>query len=196
MKNFFGSIGETLRAKKGVFVGLVVLSIVAIVLAVVSAVHLNGSVLPIDLSNIAFIKFLRGNCGFLFLIVGSVLNLTIFYFAIVLSCSKKFLFPLAILFYLYFVYSQALIFTSILLIYGLLNALIILILLLVYLLVAFCLLMLILLCLFEACPNGIGCFFKPSECNLIALTIALVVATFVFCVLTSILKSFVILLVF
>lgn len=196
MRNFFCSIGETLRAKKGVFVGLILLSVLAIVLAVVSAVNLNGSVLPVDLSNIAFIKFLRGECGFLFLIVGSVLNLLIFYFAIVLSCSKKFLFPLAILFYLYFVYCQALIFTSILLIYGLLNALIILVLLLIYLLVAFFVFMLILLCLFEACTCGFGCFFKPSECNLVYLTIILFVATLIFCVLESILKSFVILLVF
>ena len=196
MRNFFCSIGETLRAKKGVFVSLIVLTIVAIVLAVVSAVNLNGSVLPIDLSNIAFIRFLRGNCGFLFLIVSSVLNLLIFYFAIVLCCSKKFLFPLAILFYLYFVYSQALIFTSVLLIYGLLNALIILVLLLAYLLVVFFVFIMILLCLFEACPSGLGCFFKPSECNLTYLTLVLVVATLIFCVLESILKSFVILLVF
>ncbi len=196
MRNFFGSIFQTVRAKKGVFVGLILLTIVAIVLAVVSAINLNGSVLPIDLGNIAFIRFLRGDCGFLFLIFGSLLNLLIFYLAIVLCCSKKFLFPLAVLFYLYFVYSQAIIFTAIILIYGFLNALLVLMLLLIYLIVTFLIFMLILLCLFEACPSGIGCFFKPSECCLIYLTIILVVASLFFCLIENILKSFVILLVF
>lgn len=197
MRNFFSSLGEVIRAKRGVFWLLVCLSVLAIILAVVSAINLNGSVLPIDLSNITFIRYLRGDCGFAFLITGLILNLLVFYAAIVACCCKPFLRPVAVVFYLYFVYCQVMILTSIILIYGLLNSFLLIVLLIVYLLCLFALLMIIILCLFCLSPEGFwGCCFKPSECQLLPLTLAILLLTIAFCIIECILKSFVLLLVF
>ena len=197
MRKIFSCLFENVRLKKGYFITLILLSITIIILAVVSAIQLNGSILPIDLSNITFIRFLRGDCGFMFLIIGSVLNLLIFYVAIVLCCCKNFLRPLAIMFYLYFVYCQTMIFTSIILIYGLLNAFLLLALLLVYLIAVFAILMLIILCLFNLNQDGFfSCCFNPGECQLPFLTLALLILTITFCIIEFILKSFVLLLVF
>ncbi len=197
MRNFFSNLFENVRLKKGYFITLIVLSVLAIIMAVVSAIQLNGSILPIDLSNIVFVRFLRGDCGFIFLVVGSVLNLALFYLAIVICCCKNFLRPVAILFYLYFVYCQAMIFTSIILIYGMLNAFLILTLLFVYLICVFAIFIMIILCLFSLdCNNFWSSCFKPSECQLAALSLAILLLTIVFCIIESILKSFVLLLVF
>ena len=197
MRNFFSSILENIRLKKHICIILILLSLAAIVLAVVSAVQLNGSILPIDLSNITFIRFLRGDCGFVFLIVGAVLNLLIFYAAIVLCCCKNFLRPVAIAFYLYFVYSQAMIFSSIILIYGLLNAFLLLALLFVYLICIFALLVIIILCLFNLpCQNYFSSCFNVGECPLLFLSLAILLLTIAFCIIESVLKSFVLLLVF
>ncbi len=166
-------------------------------MAVVSAIKLNGSVLPIDLSNIAFIRFLRGDCGFVFLLIGSILNLLLFYFAILLCCCKKFLCPLAYLFYFYYVYSQVMIFTSIILIYGMLNALILLLLLLLFMLAVFALLILTILNLVELPSNCyFSACFNPRESCIIWIFLVLILLTVFFCVIEGILKSFVILLVF
>lgn len=197
MEKFFSNLFESVRLKKGYFIALILLSLVVIILAVVSAIQLNGSILPIDLSNITFIRFLRGECGFLFLVTGCILNLIVFYLAIVLCCCKNFLRPLAIVFYLYFVYCQALIFTSIILIYGLLNAFLLLVLLLIYLLGLFVLLMMIILCLFNlSCDGYFSACFNPHECQLLPLSLAILVLTVAFCVIEFLLKSFVLLLVF
>ena len=197
MGNFFSNLFENVRLKKGYFITLILLSLGMIVLAVVSAIKLNGSILPIDLSNIVFIRFLRGSCGFMFLILGSILNLLIFYAAIVLCCCKSFLRPFAILFYLYFVYCQALIFVSLILIYGLLNAFLLLVLLLVYLLCIFTLLMMIILCLFNVnCDGFFSTCFNPNECQLVFLSLAILLLTIAFCIIEFVLKSFVLLLVF
>lgn len=197
MGNFFSNLFENLRLKKGYFIALVLLSVAMIILAVVSAIQLNGSILPIDLSNITFIRFLRGECGFLFLITGCILNLIVFYLAIVLCCCKKFLRPVAILFYLYFVYCQTLIFTSIILIYGLLNAFLLLVLLLIYLIGVFALLMMIILCLFNlSCEGYFSACFNPHDCQLLPLSLVLLILTIAFCIVEFILKSFVLLLVF
>ena len=197
MRKIFSCLFENVRLKKGYFITLIVLSVLAIIMAVVSAIQLNGSILPIDLSNIVFVRFLRGDCGFIFLVVGSVLNLALFYLAIVICCCKNFLRPVAILFYLYFVYCQAMIFTSIILIYGMLNAFLILTLLFVYLICVFAIFIMIILCLFSLdCNNFWSSCFKPSECQLAALSLAILLLTIVFCIIESILKSFVLLLVF
>ena len=177
MGRFFSNLGECVRIKKGLFCCLICFSILAAILAVVSAIKLNGSVLPIDLS--------------------SILNLLLFYFAILLCCCKKFLCPLAYLFYFYYVYSQVMIFTSIILIYGMLNALILLLLLLLFMLAVFTLLILTILNLVELPSNCyFSACFNPRESCAIWLFLALILLTVFFCVIESILKSFVILLVF
>ncbi len=197
MGNIFNSIIFNIKAKKLLFVILIALSLLAIVLAVISAVNLSGGFMPIDLTNIAFIKFLRGQCGFVFLLTGTIISLLIFYLVIWVFCSKKFLFPLAVVFYLYYVYAQALVFTSILLIYGLFNSLMLLLFLLVYYFAVFSLLLLILLDLSTLGGDGYfkSCFNKSESC-LPVLSLALIAVCLLFCIVLCILKSFVLLLVF
>ena len=197
MVNIFNSIIYSIKAKKVLFTFLIILSVIVGVLAVVSAVNLSGSLLPLDLSNIAFIKYLRGDTGFAFLLTGTLVNLLLFYIIIFLFCSKKILFPLAIIFYLYFVYSQVMIFVSIFLIYGFFNTLILLLFLLVYYLAVFLLLTLIVIDLSNICGAGyFKCCINKNESNLIFLTIALILISLIFCVIITILKTFVILLIY
>ena len=197
MQNIVNSILSNVRNRRGLFILLIILTAFVAILAIISAINLNGSLLPLDLSNIAFIKFLRGEASFVFLITGTILNLLIYYALIVLFCSNKFLFPLAILFYLYFVYTQIIIFVSILLIYGLLNALLLLMFLLIYYLAVFAILLLLILDLSNIC----GCCyfqncFNIHNCNLLILSAALLLISIIFCIILTILKNFVILLVF
>lgn len=197
MMNIFNSIFYSIKAKKVLFTFLIILSVIVAVLAVVSAVNLSGSVLPLDLSNIAFIKYLKGETGFPFLITGTLVNLLLFYLIIFLFCSKKILFPIAIIFYLYFVYSQVMIFVSIFLIYGFFNTLILLLFLLIYYLTTFLLLTLIVIDLSNICGSGYfkSCFNK-NESNLLVLTLILIAISIIFCILITILKAFVILLIY
>lgn len=198
MNLFFNSILNQIRVRKGLFIVLIISTIVVIVLGVISAINLDGGVLPIDLSNIAFIKYLKGDCGVFFLIFGTILNLLLFYSLILLSCCKRFLIPFAIIFYLYFVYSQIVIFTSLILLYGFFNTLILILLLLIYILLEIVLLMLFLLFLLNY-TDSFGYFkncFSSNNSNLIILTLALIAISILFCVVLIVLKSFVILLIY
>ncbi len=198
MNLFFNSILNQIRVRKGLFIVLIISTIVVIVLGVISAINLDGGVLPIDLSNIAFIKYLKGDCGVFFLIFGTILNLLLFYSLILLFCCKRFLIPFAIIFYLYFVYSQIVIFTSLILLYGFFNTLILILLLLIYILLEIVLLMLFLLFLLNY-TDSFGYFkncFSSNNSNLIILTLALIVISILFCVVLIVLKSFVILLIY
>ncbi len=198
MNQFFNAISNQIRLKRGLFILLLISTIVVIVLAVISAINFDGGILPIDLSNIAFIKYLKGDCGVFFLIFGTLLNLIIFYSLILVFCCKKFLFPFAMIFYLYFVYSQVVIFTSIILIYGFFNTLILLLLLLIYIILEIVLLMLFVLFLLNF-TDSYGYFkncFSSSNLNLLILTLSLVIINILFCIILIILRSFVILLIF
>ncbi len=198
MNLFFNSILNQIRVRKGLFIVLIISTIVVIVLGVISAINLDGGVLPIDLSNIAFIRYLKGDCGVFFLIFGTILNLLLFYSLILLFCCKRFLIPFAIIFYLYFVYSQIVIFTSLILLYGFFNTLILILLLLIYILLEIVLLMLFLLFLLNY-TDSFGYFkncFSSNNSNLIILTLALIVISILFCVVLIVLKSFVILLIY
>ena len=198
MNLFFNSILNHIRVRKGLFIVLIISTIVVIVLGVISAINLDGGVLPIDLSNIAFIRYLKGDCGVFFLIFGTILNLLLFYSLILLFCCKRFLIPFAIIFYLYFVYSQIVIFTSLILLYGFFNTLILILLLLIYILLEIVLLMLFLLFLLNY-TDSFGYFkncFSSNNSNLIILTLALIVISILFCVVLIVLKSFVILLIY
>lgn len=198
MNLFFNSILNQIRVRKGLFIVLIISTIVVIVLGVISAINLDGGVLPIDLSNIAFIRYLKGDCGVFFLIFGTILNLLLFYSLILLFCCKRFLIPFAIIFYLYFVYSQIVIFTSLILLYGFFNTLILILLLLIYILLEIVLLMLFLLFLLNY-TDSFGYFkncFSSNNSNLIILTLALIAISILFCVVLIVLKSFVILLIY
>ena len=194
----FGGLIDCVKRKKGYFVLLILFSLVAIVLGVIAAINFGGGVFSIDLSNIAYIRFLKGDCGFMSMVFGMILSLLVF-FAVCLIChSKSWLLPLGFLFYLYLVYSQAVIFMSIILIYGILNCIILVVLLLVYSLLVWAIFLLF-LCETSCCTNQHGYFktcFSFKESKVLLFLLILVVLTFVFALILSILKNYVILLIF
>ncbi len=191
--NFFACV----RRRTGFFVLLVVLTLVVIVLGVIGAINFDGAVVSIDLTNIVYIKFLQGECGVVFFIFGSILSIAVFYAVVLVCCCKKFLFPIAILFYLYMIYSQAVVFMSILLIYGIFNTLVLLLALLVYIILLALIFMLMITECLEICnsPFYFKSCFDRTTCVLI-YSIALIILAFSLCILVWILKSFVILLVY
>jgi len=129
---------------------------------------------------------------------GLLLSLLVF-FAVILICHwKPFLMPLGVVFYLYLVYSQAVIFVSIILIYGILNCIILAVLLLVYSLLVWTLFLLIVCEL--ACFCNVHGYFKTcfsfKECKVLLFLLGLVLLTLIFSFVLIILKNYVILLIF
>ena len=181
MNKFFLSICDCIRRKKALFVFLVVATIVVLVLAVYGAMNFGSSSIAINLTNVPYIKFLKGG-GFMSFIFGTIITAMVFYLLIYLTCCKKFLIPFAMLFYLYFVYSQVVIFTCIMLIYGFFNALILLFVLLFFLFAEFLVFILIIIefCNLSNCPTYFKDCFK-SQCNAKLLSIILLCLLLIFC---------------
>lgn len=196
MNNMFFSVKNCLKQKKALFVCFLILALAMLIIGVITAINF-GSSTPLNLNNIPYIKFLRGSSSMFSLIFNSIISGIIIYLIILLCCSKTFLIPVAIIFYLYFIYSMGLIFTSILLLFGFFSTLILLILLLLFFAVEIFLFTLILcelltltkVCYFKSCFN-----FNQS-CNL-ALTLMLIVLIVMFCLVLTISKSYIILLVY
>ena len=197
MNRIFGGMFDCVKRKKGYFVLLIILSVLAIVLGVIAAVNFDDT-LTIDLAHIAYIKFLAGNCGFASMIFGLLLSLVVFFLVIIICHFKTFLMPLGIVFYLYLVYSQAVIFMSIIIIYGIFNCIILAVLLLVYSLLVWAIFLLI-MCETLCLTNSSG-YFKsccsPKESKTIIYLICLIVLTLIFSLVLTILKNYVILLIF
>ena len=197
MRYFFGGIFDCVKRKKGYFCFLIFLSVVAIVLGVIAAINF-GSVLTIDLSHISYIKFLSGNCGFASMLFGLLLSLMVFFCVILLCHWKKFLLPFAVVFYLYLVYSQAVVFMSIILIYGIFNCIILAVLLLAYSIIVWAI-FLFLMCEF-LCLNKTYSYFKTcfslKESKVLIYLIFLCLLVVLFSLILTILKNYVILLIF
>ncbi len=188
---------ECFKRKKGYFICLVLLSVVAIVLGIIAAINFD-STLTIDLKHIAYIKFLRGSGGFVGMIFGLVLSLSVFFCFIMLSHWKPYLLPLGALFYLYLVYSQAVIIVSIILVFGIMNCIVLAIFLLIYSFLIWTLFLL--MCCEMSCHCGEIGYFKTC-CSLRASKTMLhllcaIVTTIVFSIILIILKNYVLLLVF
>ena len=198
MNRFFGGLFDCIKRRKGYFVILLFLSVGAVILGVVAAINFGGGVFTIDLSNISYMRFLKGEASFVSMMFGLILSLLVF-FAVILICHyKPFLMPLGIVFYLYLVYSQAVIFMSIILIYGILNCVILSVLLLVYSLVVWMLFLLI-LCEISCLTNSFGYFkscFSFKESKVLAYLTCVIIITLIFSFVLTILKSYVILLIF
>ncbi len=198
MNKFFGGLFDCVKKKKGYFLVLIILSLVAVVLGVIAAVNFGGGIFSVDLSNIAYMRFLKGDCSFVSMIFGMILSLCVFFFIILICHSKSFLTPLGIIFYLYLVYSQAVIFMSIILIYGILNCIILAVMLLVYSLFIWVLFLMI-LCEVACLTNGFGYFkscFSFKESKVLTFLICVMVSTLIFALILTILKNYVILLIF
>ena len=198
MNNLFSKIFESVKIKKGYFILLIFLTIISIVLGVIAAMNFGSGIFTIDLSNISYIKFLKGDTGFMSLIFSMILSLSIFFFAVLICNWKTFLLPLGIVFYLYLVYSQTVIITSVILIYGILNCIILVLLLLVYSVLVWCL-FLVLMTELGCVVNENGYFktcFSVKRSKVLWFLILLSLLTFAFVVVLVVLKNFVVLLIF
>jgi len=198
MRIFINRIKETIFQKKGVLILLVLLSVVAIVLGVIASVNFSGSALGIDLGNIAYVKFLKNDCSFFSMFFRTALSLMIFVLLICVCGIKPFLFPFSVLFYCYLVYSQTVIFMSIILIYGFFNCVIVSLLLLLYILFLIFVFVLLVAEILNkcGCNNYFKTIFNWGGCNLLLYLLMIVALTFLFALILNILKSFVILLVY
>lgn len=191
------SLFEGIRVKKGYFILLCVASLAAIILGVFAGVNFSGGALTINLNNISYIQFLKEECSFVSLIFKMLLGVGIFFLIILLCSSKSFLLPLGILFYLYFVYSQTVIFISLIMIYGFFNCVVLALLLLVYIVLIILVFILAMLEMFGLTNDS--CYFKccfTNQSKILIFLIMLVLLTIIFAIVIALLKSFVILLVF
>lgn len=198
MNNIFSGLFSCVRIKKAYFVCLIFFTIIAVVLGVIAAINFGGGVYAVDLEHISYVKFLKGDCGFMSLIFNLILSLSVFFIVIYLCNFKSWLVPLAILFYLYLVYSQTVIFLSVILIYGILNCIIFVILLLIFDLCVWLIFMLVLLHLsfhINSCGYFKNCLsFKESKVLLLIFMYVLTVA--IFALILMILKNYVVLLIY
>ena len=198
MSMFISGLFDCVKRKKGYFIILVLLSLISLVLGVVAAINFGGDVFAVDLSNIAYIQFLKKESGFMSMVIGLFLSLLVFFFVVIVCQCKTFLTPLGILFYLYLVYSQAVVFMSIILIYGILNCIILVVLLLVFTLIVWGLFLLI-LCDSACHTNEQGYFktcFSLKESRVLIYLTFLLALTFVFALILMVLRNYVVLLIF
>lgn len=197
MNTYFCGMFDCIKRKKGYFFVLLILSLLAIILGVIAAINFD-SALTIDLDHIAYIKFLQGGASFLSMTMGLILSILIFFLLISACHAKPYLIILAVVFYSYLVYSQAVIFMSIVLVYGILNCIILALLLLIYSL--FIWTMFLLLCCELSCFCNTHNYFKTcfswKNCKALVYLCCCLIATLLFAIILSILKNYVLLLVF
>lgn len=195
MQNIINAIISNFRMRKGVFVLLLAFCVAFIVLGVVSAINFDNGVLPIDLGNVAYIKFLRGG-GFGGLIFATLIaNLLVY--AIIICCGcKKFLLPISLVFYFYLVYSMGVIFTSVIIIYGFFATIIFLILLLAYYILQLAILTAVICEIIYAPKYNYFNHCFASVSNVFILTVLYFVLSILFCFILFLLRNYILLLVF
>ena len=198
MIRIINSIFDTIRIKRGYFLFLLILTILSFALGVFAGINISGGILVVDLTNIAYIQFLTGDTSFAPMIFKLLFSLFVFFFLIHICNIKPFLVPLSIIFFMYLVYSQTVVFISIIMLYGFFNCVILCLLLLIYILLL--IFIFILLCLelnkFCNCHNYFASTFNFTQSNVLTLSILLIILTLIFCIILALLKSFVILLVY
>lgn len=195
MNKYIGFLFDGVKQKKVYFVWLVLLTAVAIVLAVFAGLNKSGD---IDLSNIVYIRFLQGSAGLGSFIFGMLFGLLISFFAILVCSCKPFLIWLSFLFYTYLIYTHAVVFVCIILVFGFFNCIIVELLLLVYILglsLLFMFAMVEMKIVADDCNYFSACF-NIKKCNVLFFLVAIVLFTLVFCIILTTLRSFVVLLVY
>lgn len=198
MSWFFGSLFECVKRKKLYVIVLVVFSIIAIVLAVFAGLSLTDGVLSIDLDNISYIKYLKGESSLVSFMFSMIISLMIFFIIIMICHCRTFIFPLAVVFFLYMIYSQAVVFISVVMIFGFFNCLVFIMLLFVYILmlvVLFICAMAEMMCIMNQHDYFKWCF-RFSSSKVLIFLLLIIVVSILFCFVLTILKSFVILLVY
>lgn len=197
MKNIFGNVIDCLIRKKAMFIVFIILAVVMLVVGVISAVNFNTGVLAIDLGNITYVKFLRGSSGFFSLIFNTIIASIIIYAIMLVCCCKKILVPIAVIFYLYFIYCMGVVFTSILLIYGFFSTIILLILLLAFYVCEIFILTILLCELITINKTNYfrNCFSNQASCAIVLSTMLLILIVS-FCIILACLKKYIILLIY
>lgn len=198
MKNFFGGMIERIKEKKGYFLLLIIALIGAIVLAVFASLSISSGSQNLDLGNIAYIRFLRGQSSLVSLMFSLAFNLVLFYFLILMFSSRRFLFPFAVLFFMYFAYCQVLVLIHIIMVFGFFNCILLAIILLLYDLILILLFMIAMLEMANHTQNGnyFKTCFSTNFSKVLFYFYMILIFACIFAIILSILKSFVILLVF
>ena len=75
MNNFINLISFNIKQKKGLFIFLLILTLAAIVLAIIAGINFSDGIFSVDLSNISYIEFLKGETGWFGLFFGLILSL-------------------------------------------------------------------------------------------------------------------------
>ena len=124
MKFSIFNLFQCLKQKKLYFILLCLITCAALIIGVYAGFNFTNQVFSVDLSNISYIQFLQDECGLFSLIFRLSFSLIIFYSLILICSSKKFLLPIAIIFYMYLVYTQVVVLISLIVIYGFLNSMV------------------------------------------------------------------------
>lgn len=188
------SFFEPIKLHKNFSIIMIVCAGISLAVGVYSGIYFNNGSILVNFSNVYYVKYLSGSSGFASLFFSTFFTLLLFSLIIVLTGGKKYLMPIGIIFYLYFVYVQFTTITSIMLVYGVLNTLLVAILLIVNTLLYVLLMLIILvLCLEEQRNN---CYFQNIWKVVLPVAVLLCVCCFVGSLSVLILKNFIIILVY
>lgn len=190
---FFNNITSGCKRHKILTVCLIIGIITSMILGIIGGVQINNSMFPQDFSNVSYVKFLKGSSGFAGFFFMSVFTILIFCFIIFISSVKRFLMPIGILFFMYFVYTQTVTIISISIEFGFFNTII----LVVFLIIISILYFSVLLLITVQCCDCIGpMYFRLALKNVLPLLILLITIILVNVLFLMTLKNFVIILVY
>lgn len=198
MRELISRIQMSIAQKKGLFIFLIFFSVCLIVLGIIAAINFSGKDFVVDLSHISYIKFLKNESGFVSFMFKLFISVLIFMLIVCCCGIKPYLLPVGILFYGYLIYSQVVIFISIIMYYGIFNCIIFAFLLLIYILaisVVFTLLVVEISCHCNS-NNYFKTIINWQNSSCLIYFICLLLITFLFCLILTILKSFVLLLMY
>lgn len=198
MRDLITNLLSPIKAKKIYFIFLILLTIVAVILGVFASLSFTSGFLTIDLGNIAYIKFLKGDTGMVSMIFSTLLSLLLFYCIVWVCHAKSICAPLSIIFYLYLVYSQTIVLVSLVMIYGFFNCIILAMLLLLYILACWFVFILSICHLSCICnePDYFKCSLNLKQTKFLICLLLLIISTLIFAFIITILKNFIILLVY
>lgn len=126
IQRIFGTTFACCKRHKVLLTFLLLGVCASIILGIVSAIQINGSMFPQDFSNVAYVKFLGGSIGFAGFLFTTLFTLLIFVVVILICSYKPYFLWLGAIFFMYFVYAQIVTIISISMDYGFFNTLILL----------------------------------------------------------------------
>lgn len=190
---FFSNVSIACKRHKVLTIGLILGIIVSMILGVVGGIQINNSMFPQDFSNVSYVKFLKGSTGFAGFFFTSIFTIIIFVAIIFVTSCKKFLIPIGILFFMYFVYTQTVTIISICTEFGFFNTIILVVFLIIISLFYFAFLLLITV----QCCDCVGpMYFRLAIKSIFPLLIALALLVLINVLFLMTLKNFVIILVY